>query len=74
MVPAKLEDSLHRRMERLVVEMCSRGIRLPQAMREFERHYLEAALSRSGGSRTGAARALGIHRNTLTNKLQGHRL
>ena len=74
MTPSHREDSLHRRMQGLALEMCGRGILLPQAMREFEHHYLRTILRDCGGNRSRAARVLGIHRNTLRNKLQAHGL
>lgn len=70
----RLEDSLSRRMEALVEEMCAQEIHLPLALRELERRFLQAALRRCGGNRTRAARLLGIHRNTLTHKLHNHTL
>ena len=43
-------------------------------MREVERPLLETVLAHSGGSRTKAARMLGINRGTLRKKLRQHRL
>ena len=74
MKAAHLEESLNRKMERLVLDLCQHDIGLPLALREFERKFLEVILHRYGGNRTRAARALGVHRNTLANKLQSHGL
>lgn len=66
--------AVKQRLDQVVGEMVEKGIRLPQAVREVERRLLETALRRCGGNRTEAARLLGIHRNTLQNKLQRHRI
>lgn len=58
----------------MVEEMFGSGIRLDQAVREFERRYIAAALEQARGNRSLAARQLGIHRNTLAHKIQTHRL
>ncbi len=58
-----------RDLERLVGAMIAGGIRYPEAQREFERRFLEAALKESGGSITRAAELSGVHRNTLTRKM-----
>jgi len=62
------------KMETMVDEMYHDGIKLNQALREFERRYIEAALGRSRGNRSLAARTPGIHRNTLAHKIHHHRL
>ncbi len=54
----------------LVVEMVSKGIPLDMAKREFERAYLQAVLAEHDGNQSAAARQLGIHRNTLSKKLE----
>ncbi len=62
------------RLEAIIVEMVEKGIRLELAERDFEKKYLRIALDLNQGSRLATARALGIHRNTLNNKLTKHRL
>ncbi len=62
------------KLQSVVDELYRSGIKLEQALREFERRYIEAALAGSRGNRTLAARNLGIHRNTLANKIHHHRL
>ncbi len=54
----------------LVVEMVVKGIPLDMAKREFERAYLQAVLAEHAGNQSAAARQLGIHRNTLSKKLE----
>lgn len=43
---------------------------LLQARQTFERQYIMRALEKSGWNQTNAARALGIHRNTLLQKMK----
>ena len=62
------------KLQRLVSELMDCGIRLDQAVREFERQYIQAALEKNRGNRSVAARALGIHRNTLNHKIHHHKL
>ena len=54
----------------LVVEMVGKGIPLEMAKREFERAYLHQVLASHNGNQSAAARYLGIHRNTLSKKLE----
>jgi DNA-binding NtrC family response regulator len=63
------EQSLNGLLCRLVEELVSQGIPLQQAKREFERRYLLAALDQQEGNLTRSAEALGVHRNTLRNKM-----
>jgi len=43
---------------------------LKEASRDFEKQYIEAVLERVGGSQVKAAKILGVHRNTLFNKMK----
>lgn len=61
-------------LERLVSAMITGGIRYPEAQREFERRFLQAALRASDGSITRAAEVTGLHRNTLTRKMAEYEL
>jgi len=65
---------MHRDLERLVAEMVDNGIHYGDAVREFERRFLEVALRRSDGSITRCAALTGLHRNTLTRKITEHKL
>ena len=56
-------------LERLVEELVTKGVYYDDARREFERRYIERALARAGGSVSGAAALMGVHRNTLTRKI-----
>ncbi len=61
---------LRGRLEDLVDEMVAGGIRLDEAVRELEAHFLRRVLEQHKGNQSKAARALGIHRNTLRNKMR----
>jgi DNA-binding protein Fis len=57
-------------LRRLVADMVRKGIPLDMAKREFERVYLEEVVAAHKGNQSAAARVLGIHRNTLSKKLE----
>jgi Fis family transcriptional regulator len=65
---------VHERLERLIEEMVAKGIRFPDANREFERRFISRVLAESEGNLSKAADVLGIHRNTLSRKIAEHRL
>ena len=58
------------RLEQLVSEMVDRGIRYEDAQREFEKHFITRVVSNCDGNLGKAASTLGVHRNTLTRKIQ----
>jgi DNA-binding NtrC family response regulator len=58
------------RLEQLVGEMVEKGIRFEDAQREFEKHFITRVVSNCEGNLGKAAAALGVHRNTLTRKIQ----
>lgn len=63
------EPNLNGRLTQIVDELVSRGMTLTQARREFERQFIVAALRSHGGNLCRSARSLGVHRNTLRNKV-----
>ncbi len=63
------EQSLNGLLCRLVGELVQQGVPIKQASREFERQYVSAALEHSEGNLTRTADLLGVHRNTLRNKM-----
>lgn len=63
------EPSLNGLLRRLVQDLVEHGVPLHQAKQEFERQYLVASLQACNGSLTRAADLLGVHRNTLRNKM-----
>ncbi|MEW5807522.1 MAG: helix-turn-helix domain-containing protein [Acidobacteriota bacterium] len=56
-------------IDRLIHEMIDKGIKLEEAKKEFEKKFIAAALEKSSGNRSKAARVLGVHRNTISNKI-----
>jgi DNA-binding NtrC family response regulator len=62
------------RLQQLVAEMVDKGIRYEEARREFDRHFLTSVVSRCQGNLGRAAAVLGVHRNTLTRRLQELRI
>ena len=65
---------MNEKLDRLIEEMVQRGIRFPDATREFERRFISRILARADGNLSKAADELGIHRNTLSRKMAEHRL
>ena len=61
-------------LESLVGMMLERGILLEEAVTEFEKKIIKRALETSRGNRCRAAKILGIHRNTLSRKVEQHKL
>ena len=53
----------------IVDELVKRGVSLQQARQEFERQFITASLRSNGGNLCQSARSLGVHRNTLRNKV-----
>jgi DNA-binding NtrC family response regulator len=62
------------KLESLVGEMIERRIYLDEALNEFEKRFIQNALSKTGGNQTKAAKVLGMHRNTLSRKILQHKL
>jgi DNA-binding NtrC family response regulator len=54
---------------RLIDQMVDGGIRFEDGRREFERRFIERALSDCHGHLSETAERLGIHRNTLARKM-----
>jgi len=54
----------------IVDELVRRGVPLEQARRQFEKIYVSAALTAHEGNIGRAADSLGVHRNTLRNKVK----
>jgi Fis family transcriptional regulator, factor for inversion stimulation protein len=61
-------------LDRLVDEMVARGIHFDEAQREFEKRFIVRVLAKAEGNLCKAADLLGMHRNTLSRKLQEYRL
>ena len=61
-------------LEKLVGEMVDKGIRFDDAQREFEKRFIARVLQSHDGNLGKAAKTLGVHRNTLTRKVQDLRI
>jgi DNA-binding protein Fis len=61
-------------LEALVNQMVERGIVFDEARAEFEKRFIKRVLDSSQGNQSRAARILGIHRNTLSRKIDHYKL
>jgi Fis family transcriptional regulator, factor for inversion stimulation protein len=57
-------------LENLIDQMISRGILYDEAVREFEKRFILNVLKRHNHNLSKAAVTLGIHRNTLSKRLE----
>ncbi|MDQ3069179.1 MAG: histidine kinase [Acidobacteriota bacterium] len=57
------------KLEELVDQMIAKGINYSEARREFDRVFLTRALQDSRGNVCKASERIGIHRNTLSRKI-----
>ncbi len=57
-------------LEALVEKMISGGIYFEEAVKEFEKQFIYQTVARHSNNLSKAAVILGIHRNTLTKRLQ----
>ena len=64
-----MKKNLNGRLAQLVEELVSKGLTLNQGTREFEKQYILSTLRQNGGNLSRTARSLGVHRNTLRNKV-----
>ncbi len=65
---------MREQLEALVGQMVERGIQFEEAVNEFEKKFIKRVLDRSHGNQSRAARMLGIHRNTLSRKIDLYKL
>ncbi|MGB0036576.1 MAG: helix-turn-helix domain-containing protein [Candidatus Acidiferrales bacterium] len=61
-------------LDSLVGMMVERGILLDEAVTEFEKKFIRRALEQANGNQSRAAKVLGIHRNTLSRKVDEYKL
>lgn len=64
------EMTIHQKLENLIQDMVEKEIHLKEALAEFEKIYIETALSKYQGNKSKVAQALGVHRNTLHNRFK----
>ena len=61
-------------LDGLVTQMVEKGILFDEAVEEFEKRFIKRVLDRNNGNQSRAARALGIHRNTLSRKIEVYKI
>ena len=57
-------------LEALIKNMIEQDILFADALTEFEKRFIQRMLEKNNGNRSKAAEALGIHRNTLSRKIE----
>jgi transcriptional regulator with PAS, ATPase and Fis domain len=57
------------RLEALIEEMLDGQILLTEALSEFEKLYIKKALARNKQHLSRTAKALGVHRNTISKRV-----
>ena len=62
------------RLEALIDEMLDGQIMLDEALAEFEKLYIQKALTRHKNHLSKTASSLGIHRNTLSKRVAAYRV
>ena len=58
------------KLEALVNQMVEHGICYDDAICEFEKKFIRRVLEKHNGNQSKAAQVLGIHRNTLSRKIE----
>jgi Fis family transcriptional regulator len=61
-------------LEALISQMVEQGIAYEDAISEFEKRFIKRVLDKANGNQSRAARELGIHRNTLSRKIDDFKL
>jgi DNA-binding NtrC family response regulator len=64
-----MKKDLNGLLVQIVEELAHRGVTLAQARREFEKQFILASLEVHDGNLSRSAKSLGVHRNTLRNKV-----
>ena len=67
---AMAKRNLKQQLETLVGDMVAGGIRLEEALREFEIQFILQVLRDNNGNQCRAASLLGMNRGTLRKKLE----
>ena len=62
-------QTLNGQLTDIVDELVHQGVTLEQARQEFERQFIVASLRSNDWNFCRSARSLGVHRNTLRNKV-----
>jgi len=56
-------------LEALINQMVEDGIHYSEAVGEFEKKFIRKVLDKNNGNQSRSAQVLGIHRNTLSRKI-----
>ncbi|HEX5483600.1 MAG TPA: helix-turn-helix domain-containing protein [Terriglobia bacterium] len=56
-------------LDALINQMVEHGVHYEDAMSEFQKRFIKKVLDKHNGNRSKAAQILGIHRNTLSRKM-----
>jgi DNA-binding NtrC family response regulator len=65
---------LREQMENLVDKMLDGKILLGEAVSEFEKLYIQKALTRNSDHLSNTAEVIGIHRNTLSKRVSDYKV
>ena len=65
---------MREKLDQLIDEMLAKGVHYTDARQAIERRFISRALARSNGNLGRAAVLLGMHRNTLSRKMESYRL
>ena len=57
-------------LDSLINQLVEHDISYEDAVDEFEKRFIRKVLEKSNGNRSKAAHTLGIHRNTLSRKIE----
>jgi DNA-binding NtrC family response regulator len=57
-------------LDSLINQIVEHGISYEDALGEFEKRFIKKVLEKNNGNRSKAALTLGIHRNTLSRKIE----
>ncbi|MGH9357444.1 MAG: helix-turn-helix domain-containing protein [Terriglobia bacterium] len=61
-------------LDALINQMIEHGVHYEDAISEFQKRFLKKVLEKHDGNKSKAAEILGIHRNTLSRKVEEIRL
>ncbi len=57
-------------LEALVNQLVEQGVDFEDAVNEFEKRFIRKVLEKNNGNQSKTAQLLGIHRNTLSRKIE----
>ena len=57
-------------LDALINQMIENGVHYEDAISEFQKRFLKKMLEKHNGNKSKAAHILGIHRNTLSRKME----